>query len=250
MKILRPLFITAVILAGFVPAAGPATAMLEETYDPGRPRAVTPWYGVAGDAERRADLDFIRGMKPHHQGALTMSQDYLASPDARSGVLKQLARGIIHNQEFEIGVLDSVRGHIERDEYALGMQRLASEGQVQKQRFFRAPMPGPIDAWAGDPAVSARDVQFAKAMIVHHQAALDMCGAYLGDAAARNGYLEQLCLDIIRDQAQEIAFMDGVMADYPGDLAAVEIDASMIHGMEGMNHGTAGGKAKGHAGHH
>ena len=28
----------------------------------------------------RADFDYIAGMVPHHQGALTMSQDYLADP--------------------------------------------------------------------------------------------------------------------------------------------------------------------------
>ena len=48
-------------------------------------------------------------------------------------------------------------------------------------------------------------------------------------------------VDIITDQSQEIALMRSVIAAYPGDAAAVQVDPSMIHGMEGMGH--AGGHA-------
>lgn len=234
------------IVAAAITASGPAFATLEDSYDPGQPRVVTPWYGVAGAEVRKADMWFIRGMRPHHAGALTMSDDYLNDPAARNGRLKQLARGIIHNQKFEIGMLDSVENHIGSEEYIGNMQRIASEGLTQREKFFRAPVPGPLDAWAGARDVSARDVQFAKAMIVHHQAALDMARAYLHDPAAKNGYLKQMCLDILLDQAQEIAFMEGVIADYPGNPDDVKIDASMIHGMEGMNHGApSSGSARG-----
>lgn len=235
--------------------SAPAFATLEETYDPGQPRAVTPWYGTADESARAADRRFIDGMRPHHAGALTMSDDYLTDGAALNGRLKQLARGIVHNQKFEIGMLDNVAGHIDRPEYMGGLQRIASEGLVQRERFFRAPVPGPLDLWAGPRGVSARDVQFAKAMIIHHQAALDMARAYLRDPASGNGYLKQMCLDILLDQAQEIAFMNGVIADYAGDPDAVEVTASMIHGMEGMTHGTAahdghgGGNGNGHGAH-
>ena len=235
------------IIAGFLALHTPAHATLEDTYDPGQPRAVTPWYGVAGESVRAADHRFIKGMRPHHAGALTMSDDYLTDPAARNGRLKQLARGIVHNQTFEIGMLDTVEKHIQGNEYIGNMQRIASEGLTQRDRFFRAPVPGPLDTWAGDRNVSARDVQFAKAMIVHHQAALDMSREYLHDPAAKNGYLKQMCLDILLDQAQEIAFMEDVIADYPGNPDDVKIDASMVHGMEGMSHGSSSG---GHGGHH
>ena len=249
------------IIAGFIGMSTPAHATLEETYDPGQPRAVTPWYGVAGESVRAADHWFISGMRPHHAGALTMSDDYLTDPAARNGRLKQLARGIIHNQKFEIGMLDTVEKHINSAEYIGNMQRIATEGLTQRERFFRAPVPGPLDAWAGDKTVSARDVQFAKAMIVHHQAALDMARDYLHNPDAKNGYLKQMCLDILLDQAQEIAFMNDVIADYPGNPDDVKIDASMVHGMEGMSHGSSHGashspsKGKkshsgGHSGHH
>jgi uncharacterized protein (DUF305 family) len=211
--------------------AAPAFAGVEETYNPDKPYAVTPWYGKAG----AADLDFIAGMRPHHAGALTMSEEYLKDPQAENAGLKQLARGIIHNQTFEIGVLDNAESHIGQlaDD---GTGQIAANGQVQKEKFFRAPMPGPLDIFAGPTTVSARDVQFAKAMVIHHQAAVDMCGDYLENPEAHSGYLQQMCLDIIRDQKQEIGYMNGVVARYAGDPDAVKIDASMIHGMEGMKH--------------
>ena len=79
-------------------------------------------------------------------------------------------------------------------------------------------------------------MQFAKGMTMHHQAALDMARAYHANPAARNGFLGLLNVDIITDQTQEIALMNSVIASYPGDPNAVQVDASMIHGMEGMSH--------------
>lgn len=221
-------------------AATPAFAVIEDNYSPGEPLVTTPWYGPAGENFRQADLDFIAGMRPHHAGALTMSQEYLASPDAVNSVLQQLARGIIRNQEFEIGMLNTVEGHLGQAPSGR-WQRMATRDLAQNQRFVRSPMPGPLDIWAGNKDVSARDVQFAKAMIIHHQAALDMANDYLRQPEARNGYLGRMCLDILVDQSQEIAFMESVIADFPGDPDSVKIDASMIHGMEGMKH---------HGGHH
>ena len=54
-------------------------------------------------------------------------------------------------------------------------------------------------------------------------------------------------VDITTDQTQEIALMRRVIAAYPGDAAAVRVDPSMVHGMEGMRHG--GHRPADHAGH-
>lgn len=219
--------------------AFPAFATLEETYNPSEPQALTAWYGRVDAAAQQADRRFISGMRPHHAGALTMSDDYLNDKAARHNGLQQLARGIIHNQKFEIGMLDSVEAYLEaaQSDSVRPVGQVAAEGLAQQQKFFRAPVPGPLDLWAGSREVSARDVQFAKAMIIHHEAALVMAREYLRDPDAGNGYLRQMCLDILLDQAQEIAFMHGVIDDYAGNPDDVKIDASMIHGMEGMNHG-------------
>ena len=226
----------------FILSISPAMAALEESYDSGEPLAVTAWYERAGAEARVADQEFIDGMRPHHAGALTMSAEYLQDSGAINATLMQLARGIIHNQTFEIGMLDTVEGYL-RDEFDQAYQQVAARDLAQRQQFYRAPMPGPLDALAGSRDISKRDVQFAKAMIVHHQAALDMAHDYLHNPAARNGYLELMCIDILLDQRQEIALMQSIIDRYPGDANAITIDSTMVHGMDHMAHGM------GHPGH-
>jgi uncharacterized protein (DUF305 family) len=236
--------------AGLALAATPARAAIEDGYEPGDTPVPSTWYRTADPAARKADRDYIDGMRPHHAGALSMSRDYLADPQAGSAVLKALAQAIIRNQSFEIGLLDEVARNLDQPPIVIGLgpvrlalQPMATEGLDQMRRFIRTPIPGPFAAMGGPP-VTVRDVQFAKAMTIHHQAALDMARAYHADPAARNGFLHLLNTDIITDQSQEIALMRSVIAAYPGDASAVPVDPSMIHGMEGMQHGGAA-----HAGH-
>ncbi|CAA9272151.1 MAG: hypothetical protein AVDCRST_MAG27-3116 [uncultured Craurococcus sp.] len=221
-------------------AALPARAAIEEGYVPGGTPVLTTWYGPVDAAAIQADRDYIRGMRPHHAGALTMARDYLADPEARSPALRRLAEAIIRNQAFEIGLLDDVARHLDQPPVRLGVgpfsiavQPMATEGMAQRDGFMRSPIPGLLDATG---PVTTRDVQFAKAMSVHHQAALDMARAYQANPAARNGFLGLMNVDIVTDQSQEIALMRAVVAAYAGDAAAVPVEPGMIHGMEGMDH--------------
>lgn len=233
--------------------AAPVFAAVETTYTHEEDRVSIPWY-VANNAEgKAADLGFIKDMSPHHKGALSMSKEYLADPKAQNVRLQQLAKGIIHNQTFEITVMDMIKNH-QNDAKADGSMELVAEKEMaQKLVFWRAPMPGPLDRYYGDQGVSARDVQFAKVMIIHHEGALVMAQDYI-NGPANNGYLRRLCLDILVDQSQEIAYMHSIVDEYPGNPDDVKIDASMIHGMEGMEHmmpGHEGAKhGGGHHGHH
>lgn len=220
-------------LAG-VPAAN-AESIIEPDYTHKKPRVATPWYIAVSPGQKAADLAFIEAMRPHHAGALSMSRDYLANPQASNHMLKQLARGIIHNQEFEISMLDRVESCLNNADE--GVAQVAAKGLAQEQRFFRAPMPGILDFLAGDDSTTEADVKFAKAMIVHHEGALTMCRDYLEANDSRNGYLRRMCLDILTDQAQEIAFMKDQMEKYQGDIEQVAFDPSMVHGMDHMMHG-------------
>jgi uncharacterized protein (DUF305 family) len=223
-----------------------AESLVEPDYDGTGPKLTTPWFGNYSAANQKSDMDFIIGMRPHHAGALTMSEDYLASSDKKSRRLQDLARGIIRNQTFEILMLDTVEGHVKDIEFA-GNQpewhQIATGRLAKRERFMRAPIPSSI--LKNDPS-SAEDVRFAKAMIVHHEGALIMCEGYLSNPDTNNTYVERMCLDILRDQAQEIALMQAVINDYPGDADAIIIDPSMVHGMEGMSHGS---HHSGHAEH-
>lgn len=237
-----------------------ALAAVEPNYDPTKPPVTNAWYASQSPAERQADLDFIEGMRPHHAGALTMSDEYLKDGQASDTHLTQLAKGIIHNQQFEIGMLDRVEQLVSPPVKGdTEWRQIAEKGLAQKQRFTRAPMPGVL--FKGNTNVTARDVQFAKAMVVHHEGALTMCNDYLANPAATNKYLRLLCVDILADQKQEIDFMNAAIKRYPGNPDDVKIDASMIHGMEGMHHGGGHGmkhespkkaskvKKQGHTGH-
>ena len=239
------------LAAASLALATPSMAAIEEGYDPGNAPVPTTWYESASPSALKADRDYVAGMRPHHAGALTMARDYLADPQASSPVLKALAVAIIRNQTFEIGLLDEVSRNLDRPPVVLNLgftrivlQPSATEGMGQIQKFQRSPIPGPAAALA-DPGtpVTARDVQFAKGMTIHHQAALDMARAYHANPDARNGFLGLMNVDIITDQSQEIALIRRVVAAYRGDPDAVQVDASMIHGMEGMGHGG------GHGGH-
>jgi len=238
--------LAAVAALALAPAALAEGADPTHDYAPGEAPVTTTWFRRADPAAREADRRYIAGMRPHHAGALSMSEEYLRHPEARSPALRRLAEAIIANQRHEIALLDDVSRQIEAEPRVLALgpvrvplQPIATEGLGTAWRFQRAPTPGPGDVAAGPPP-TAEDVRFAKAMSVHHQAALDMVRDYRADPAARNGYLGWLNVGIATDQAQEIALMRAVVRRFPGDPDAVEVDPAMIHGMEGHGHAHGG----------
>ncbi len=225
--------------AGVALAAAPVRAAIEENYASGEPPITTTWFAPVSEAAQRADRDYVAGMRPHHAGALSMSRDYLSDPGRSSPLLQALSRAIVANQTFEIGVLDEVGRNLNRPPvrlpFGVRLQPVATEGLTGAQRFFKEPIPSEATYSIGP--VSERDVQFAKAMVIHHEGAVEMARGYHADRTARNGFLGLMNVDIITDQTQEIALMRRVIAAYPGDAGLVRVDPSMVHGMEGMKHG-------------
>ncbi|MCO6415821.1 DUF305 domain-containing protein [Siccirubricoccus sp. KC 17139] len=252
---LRLTLAAAVAATALATAGSPARAMVGEQYEPGGSPVATTSYSVMSPealaAAVKADRDYVTGMRAHHAGALSMSEEYLADPNASSPALRELAQAIVHNQKFEIRLLDEVARNLDRPARVvnLGFARLAfqsgaTEGLGQRDRFMKYPIPGPLAAvFSEDAPVTERDVQFAKAMTIHHRGALDMARAYQADRNGRNTFLGLLNIDIVTDQTQEIALMRRVITAYAGDAEAVLVPASMVHGMEGMAHGGHGGHA-------
>jgi uncharacterized protein (DUF305 family) len=262
-RVRRSLLLLAVAASALL-AARPALAVLGEGDGEGAAPVVTRSYIVVSPerlaAVRKADRDYVTGMRAHHAGALTMSQAYLTDPQASSPILKELAHAIMQNQRYEIAVLDEVARQLDQEPRVVDLgflrfavQPAASEGLAQQYRYARYPVPSLFTpVFRADAPVTMRDVQFAKAMTIHHQGALDMARAYQADPDARNSFLGLMNVDIVTDQSQEIALMRRVVAAYAGDAEAVPVPASMIHGMEGMSHGGHGGAsppADPHAGH-
>ena len=196
----------------------------------------------------RADLDFAAQMQRHHEGAVTMSREYLEDPRGTTPILRKMARGIIANQRFEIAMLDVVGRHAPTEPETvldLGVVRLVRrsagiDGLEHEWGVLKREPPGFVDlALAPGRESSERDVKFAKEMMIHHQAALDMARDYNADPQATNLVLRRLNLDIITDQSYEIGFLQQIVDRFPGDPAAVEVD-DMIPGMMDMPMGEGG----------
>ncbi|MBY0337957.1 MAG: DUF305 domain-containing protein, partial [Acetobacteraceae bacterium] len=237
-------------LLGAIAAAAialPSHALVIEQWNPEIGPVLSTQFVRLDAAAQQVDRDYVAGMRPHHAGALTMSRDYLANPGRSSPLLQQLSRAIAANQVFEIAVLDEVRRNLDQPPvrfFGVAMQPVATENMGGERRFFKTPIPSPL-SWSLGP-VSVEDVRFAKAMIIHHEGAVQMAREYHANPSARNPFLHRMNTDVITDQTQEIALLRMVVAAFPGDASRIEVDPSMVHGMEGMNHGAAGA---GHAGH-
>jgi uncharacterized protein (DUF305 family) len=207
----------------------------------------------ANPALRQADLAYVDGMRVHHAGALTMAEAYLAQ--GHNPTLQRLAGAIITNQRFEIAVLDEVKKKVQQPPKVLlefgrtqlVLRPLAVEGLEHRQAFIKAPPPGVADDWISPGAtVDAYDVRWAKAMIVHHQGAVDMAQAYNADPNGQNSFLRLMNLDIIRDQTYEIGLLERLIGRYPGDASAIALDPAMVHGMAMNGHGAVDHHAMGH----
>ena len=115
--------------------------------------------GQSMDAPVTSDLTYIDGMIVHHQGAINMAREALAQ--AESDNVKQLATQIINAQEAEVMQLNVWRESWYPD---------APESDVSQMDM------GAMQVEAGD---GSYDERWLQAMIVHHQAALDMSGQLL-----------------------------------------------------------------------
>lgn len=238
---LRFLACAAAVAASSALFANPARAAIGEQYEPGAGVATSTWFALRSESAQRIDREYVTGMRPHHAGALTMSAEYLRDPGRSSPLLQALSRAIVANQTFEIGVLDEIARNLDAPPvrmFGLTLQPVATGGMAQAERFLKTPIPSRLTHAIGP--VSETDVRFAKAMIIHHQGAVDMARDYLANSGARNGFLGWMNVYVQTDQMQEIALLRRIIAAYPGNPDLIEVPPSMVHGMEGMQHGPGG----------
>lgn len=159
------------------------------------------WLGPDGAADHVAaemDLNYIDMMSRQHAGARAMSRDYLGDGRGTNAVLRKLADGIIYNQGFEIAVLARARADVERPVRVLdlgfariGLRELGVDGLEHRPPKF-IPWPPPTGrelALLPPERITGYDVAFAKGMMIHHQAAVDMTWKYNLEPMARNRVL-------------------------------------------------------------
>jgi uncharacterized protein (DUF305 family) len=247
----RVLGIAGLSLALFAPAQTLGHPYGEEEEQRHVPAAVTDVFHSRQAAERaaRADQDYALMMVRHHKGAVDMARLYLADPRGTNPILRRLATAIIHNQRFEISVLEIVRQDVERGPrplFAAGgseffVLRRGRHGLEHDWHFIKDTPPGALDVWlTRGMTVSDFDVQFARPMIEHHAAALTMVAEYNRNPDGGNAVLGTMNYDITIDQKAEIGLMHRVLARYPGNLSAVPDHPPMMDimqlSMSGMHH--------------
>jgi|GEM_PF-1486649 len=142
------------------------------------------------------DVDFARGMIPHHQGAVDMANILLASSQDKK--LRKLARQIITWQNEEIGIMKRWLSARENTPVANDVN------ERESVKGFKAAMHDMHEAM-DIPATGDINVDFSRGMIPHHQGAVDM--AWVQIAYGRDPELRKIARDIIRSQPQEICLM-------------------------------------------
>lgn len=142
-----------------------------------------------------ADIDFARGMVPHHQGAVDMVN--VLNKYGKDAELKKFAGNIRLWQKTEIGLmqrwLDTHDNHLLKTadndvvrEYKAAMESMHKDMNIR---------------YTGD-----ADRDFVVGMIPHHQGAVDMANILI--KYGRDPQLRNLAHDVVRSQQQEIAFMN------------------------------------------
>lgn len=143
-----------------------------------------------------ADIDFLRGMIPHHQGAVDMANIQLEH--GNNGLLKKLTQAVIRAQEREIAFMERRLAVLEREWNGNINPRNPS---VRANKHVNHKMHTGMDiTYSGN-----ADIDFVEGMIPHHQGAIDMAGVVLRYGSDPN--VRFLAQAIITDQQREIRWM-------------------------------------------
>jgi uncharacterized protein (DUF305 family) len=149
--------------------------------------------GMMIDPTGRPDLDFAKGMIPHHQGAIDMAKVEIKF--GKDADIKKMAEAVITAQTSEIELmtkwLDST------DDKSLAQAPASVKANQQAMNTMMAAM---MVSYTGD-----ADVDFVTGMIPHHQGAIDMAKVEL--QYGKDPTMQKLATDIVKAQESEITFM-------------------------------------------
>lgn len=155
------------------------------------------------------DGDFTRAMIPHHQGAIDMARVVLKY--GKDDDVKWLAGNIIKAQTWEISWMKRWLNRTNQNkavEVGKGAMMRSADTMAERELMgIHHDMHKAMDIkLTGDP-----DGDFIRAMIPHHQGAIDM--AYWVLTNGRNTETQELARDIIKAQTAEISWMRGWLKD-------------------------------------
>ena len=136
------------------------------------------------------EIMFAQGMIPHHQQALDMSS--MALKNGASAEVKRLAKGIISVQQKEISQLKYWLTATESSmtmDHDMGMNGMLTKSDLAALKKLKG---------------SKFNTAFLKAMIAHHEGALQMVDLLNG---TKNMEAKMVAADITKGQSSEITFM-------------------------------------------
>jgi uncharacterized protein (DUF305 family) len=162
-------------------------------------RSSTPSAGVNARGNQ-ADVDFLTGMKPHHEQAVEMSDMVLATdPPAPVAALAEQVKAA---QAPEIEQMDQML----EDLGAAGGENHMGDGMMEHGGMMSdADMAELMDATGTD---AAR--MYLEGMIEHHEGAVDAAEAQVANGEYAPAV--ELAEKIAKDQAAEITKMEGLLA--------------------------------------
>lgn len=150
-----------------------------------------------------ADADFVRGMIPHHQGAVDVSEIVLKF--GKDAEVKKLATEIIAAQKTEITQMRAwlAKNPSPAPGHGAAMATKAYDDiNARMHKDMNVPLTGNAD----------RD--FIAGMIPHHEGAVEMAKVLLRHGA--DPELRKLAQDVVRGQSAEIVMMIGWLRDNGG----------------------------------
>lgn len=146
-----------------------------------------------------ADIDFLKGMIPHHESAIKMSESYLNYGGEVSD-LQTLAQDIITAQKQELTLMNDLIKKYEKE----GKKDQAKE-DAYLAKYSEMFSDDSMSHHINPEGVDNIDQAFAEGMIMHHQMAVDMAKDILD--YSDHDEVKKLAQDIIDLQEKEIEQM-------------------------------------------
>lgn len=135
------------------------------------------------------EIDFVKMMVMHHQGAINMANVELQ--DGKNDSLKRTAQKIINEQQAEIQQFNTILATltVDNSDPTFTME--------QMDNMMKGGKTADVQLITGD-----IDNDFATLMIVHHQSAIDNASAYLHHG--NNTQIKTIATNIVNSQTMEI----------------------------------------------